>query len=155
MGSTPVCFPVMRRWKCLGMKRLSQPSSTLSRLAHKSSFWARSASERKLGLFPLQRNTSSDVILARTSQDAACSAACQTVKILFAPRDIDQWFGNGMEEENTPTKTFIGGVTISRLPYVFVPLFPDSRPLLCFSRYHVNHAVWLPIQILKGSALAS
>ena len=27
-------------------------------------------------------------------------------------------------------------------------------PLLCFSRYHVNHAVWLPIQILIGSALA-
>ena len=30
-GSTPVSFPsfpVMRRWKCLGMKRLSQPSST-------------------------------------------------------------------------------------------------------------------------------
>ena len=27
-----------------------------------------------------------------------------------------------------------------------------SRPLLCFSRYHVNHAVWLPILI--GSALA-
>ena len=66
-----------------------------------------SASERKLDLFPLQRITSSDVILARTSQDAACSAACQTVKILFAPREIDQWFGNGMEEENTPTKTFI------------------------------------------------
>ena len=33
------------------------------------------------------------------------------------------------------------GITISRLPYVFVPLFPDSRPLLCFSRYHINHAV--------------
>ena len=46
------------------------------------------------------------------------------------------------------------GVTISRLPYVFVPLFPDSRPLLCFSRYHVNHAVCLLIQILIGSALA-
>ena len=45
--------------------------------------------------------------MARTSHDAACSAACQTVKILFAPREIDQWFGNGMEEENTPTKTFI------------------------------------------------
>ena len=29
----------------------------------------------------------------------------------------------------------------SRLPYLFVPLSPDSRPLLCFSRYHVNHAV--------------
>ena len=42
----------------------------------------------------------------------------------------------------------------SRLPYVFVLLFPDSRPLLCFSRYHVNNAVWLPIQILIGSALA-
>ena len=42
----------------------------------------------------------------------------------------------------------------SRLPYVFVSLFPDSRPLLCFSRYHVNCAVWLPIQILIGSALA-
>ena len=65
------------------------------------------ASERKLDLFPLQRSTSSDVILARTSQDAACSAACQTVKILFAPREIDQWFGNAMKEQNTPTKTFI------------------------------------------------
>ena len=40
----------------------------------------------------------------------------------------------------------------SRLPYLFVPLSPNSRPLLCFSRYHVNHAVWLPILI--GSALA-
>ena len=38
----------------------------------------------------------------------------------------------------------------SRLPYFFVPLSPDSRPL--FSRYHVNHAVWLPVLI--GSALA-
>ena len=27
-GSTPVSFPVMRRWKCVGMKRLSQSSST-------------------------------------------------------------------------------------------------------------------------------
>ena len=27
----------------------------------------------------------------------------------------------------------------------FAPLSPHSRPLLCFSRYHVNHAVWLPI----------
>ena len=27
-GSNPVSFPVMRRWKCLGMKRSSQPSST-------------------------------------------------------------------------------------------------------------------------------
>ena len=69
--------------------------------------WARSASDRKLDLFPLQRITSSDVILAQTSKDASCSAACQTVKILFAPREIDQWFGNWMEEENTPTKTFI------------------------------------------------
>ena len=31
--------------------------------------------------------------------------------------------------------------SFSRLPYFFVPLSPDSRPLLCFSRYHVNHAV--------------
>ena len=44
------------------------------------------------------------------------------------------------------------GTLFSRLPYVFVPLSPDSRPLLCFSCYHVNHAVWLPI--LTGSALA-
>ena len=28
LGSTPVSFPVMRRRKCLVMKRLSQPSST-------------------------------------------------------------------------------------------------------------------------------
>ena len=28
IGSTPVSFPVMRRWKCLGMKRSSQPSTT-------------------------------------------------------------------------------------------------------------------------------
>ena len=41
---------------------------------------------------------------------------------------------------------------LSRLPYFFVPLSPDSRPLLCFSRYHVNHAVWLPVLI--GSDLA-
>ena len=27
-GSTPVSFPVKKRWKCRGMKRLSQPSST-------------------------------------------------------------------------------------------------------------------------------
>ena len=27
-ASSPDSFPVMRRWKCLGMKRLSQPSST-------------------------------------------------------------------------------------------------------------------------------
>ena len=27
-GSTPVSFPVMSRWKCLGIKRSSQPSST-------------------------------------------------------------------------------------------------------------------------------
>ena len=27
-GSIIVSFPVMRRWKCLGMKRLSQPSNT-------------------------------------------------------------------------------------------------------------------------------
>ena len=27
-GSTPVSFPVMGRWKCLGIKRSSQPSST-------------------------------------------------------------------------------------------------------------------------------
>ena len=42
-----------------------------------------------------------------------------------------------------------GGVRtpISRLPYFFVLLSPDSRPLLCFSRYHVNHAVWLRILI--------
>ena len=37
----------------------------------------------------------------------------------------------------------------SRLPYVFVPLSPDSRPLLCFSCYHVNQVVGLPIQILN------
>ena len=35
----------------------------------------------------------------------------------------------------------------SRLPYFLVPLSPDSRPLLCFSRYHVNHTVWLRILI--------
>ena len=39
------------------------------------------------------------------------------------------------------------------LPYSFVPLSPDSRPLLCFSHYHVNHTVWLPILRLIGSAL--
>ena len=32
-------------------------------------------------------------------------------------------------------------IPFSRLPYFFVPLSPDSRPLLCFSSYHVNHAV--------------
>ena len=56
-------------------------------------------------------------------------------------------------------RQFLGGsqspasrTPLSRLPYLFVPLSPNSRPLLCFSRYHVNHAVWLPILI--GSALA-
>ena len=44
------------------------------------------------------------------------------------------------------------GVIISCFPYFFVSLSPACHPLLCFSRYHVNHAVWLPI--LKGSALA-
>ena len=28
LGATPDGFPVMRRWKCLGLKRSSQPSST-------------------------------------------------------------------------------------------------------------------------------
>ena len=83
------------------------------------------ASERKLDLFPLQRITSSDVILARTSQDAACSAACQTVKILFAPREIGQWFGNGMEEENTPKLLF---------------------GLLCRKTFAYNVANWYTIQ---------
>ena len=32
-------------------------------------------------------------------------------------------------------------------PVHFSPLSPDSRPLLCFSRYHANHAFWLPILI--------
>ena len=87
-------------------------SKAKHRLAHKSSFWARSATvsakhDRMSAEREAQRITSSDVILARTSQDAACSAACQTVKILFAPREIDQWFANWMEAENTPTKTFI------------------------------------------------
>ena len=28
--------------------------------------------------------------------------------VVYEPcREIDQWFGNGMEEENTPTETFI------------------------------------------------
>ena len=36
-GSTPVRFPVKRRWKCLGMKRLSQPSrTTLGKRAEKT-----------------------------------------------------------------------------------------------------------------------
>ena len=30
-GSTPVSFPFMRRWKCLGMNRLSQPRSLRGR----------------------------------------------------------------------------------------------------------------------------
>ena len=30
---------------------------------------------------------------------------------------------------------------------IFFLLSPDSRPLLCFFRYHVNHAVWLPVLI--------
>jgi len=66
------------------------------------------ASERKLDLFPLQRITSSEVILARTSQDAACSAACQTVKILFAPREIDQWFSNERRRKIQQLKLLFG-----------------------------------------------
>ena len=42
--------------------------------------------------------------LYRSRQNFALS---HRTKILFAPREIDQWFGSGMEEENTPTKTFI------------------------------------------------
>ena len=34
-GSTSVSFPVMRRWKCFGMKRLSQPSRTPGKRAEK------------------------------------------------------------------------------------------------------------------------
>ena len=46
----------------------------------------------------------------------------------------------GSESPTSPT-------LFSRLLYFFVPLSPDSRPLLCFSRYHVNHAAWLRILI--------
>ena len=45
--------------------------------------------------------------------------------------------GGGTGGSQSPTSR----TPFSRLPYVFVPLFRDSRPLLCFSRYHVNHAV--------------
>ena len=43
-----------------------------------------------------------------------------------------------------PATRWGGGVTTSRfpysrLPYLFVPLSPDSRPLLYFSRHHVNY----------------
>ena len=56
------------------------------------------------------------------------------------------WWGTGGSQSPASRTPF------SRLPYLFVPLSPNSRSLLCFSRYHVNHAVWLPILI--GSALA-
>ena len=53
----------------------------------------------------------------------------------------------------------VRGVTISGFPYpvlpppvLFCPFVSRLRPLLCFSRYHVNHAVWLPKII--GRALA-
>ena len=42
----------------------------------------------------------------------------------------------------------------SRLLYFFVPLSPYSRPLLCFTRYGVNHTVWLPILIRRALALS-
>ena len=48
---------------------------------------------------------------------------------------ILQWGGTGGSQSPASRTPF------SRLPYVFVPLSLDSRPLLCFSRYHVNHAV--------------
>ena len=45
---------------------------------------------------------------------------------------------------------------VSRLPYVFCPFVSRLPPFIVFLPlcYHVNHAVWLPIQILIGSALA-
>ena len=52
-------------------------------------------------------------------------------------------WGGDREGSQSPTSR----TPFSRLPYFFVPLSPDSRPLLCFSRYHVNHAVWLRILI--------
>ena len=58
--------------------------------------------------------------------------------------------GGGTGGSQSPT--FL--TPFSRLPYLFVPLSPDSRPLLCFSRYHVNHAVWLPILIGRALALS-
>ena len=75
-------------------------------------------------------------------------------KTLF-PTDIENFGGRGG-----------GGVTTfrfqypvlpppaSRLLYSFVPLSPDSRPLLCFSRYRVNDAVWLPVLIVSALALS-
>ena len=49
---------------------------------------------------------------------------------------------------NKPKSCKVGGhkltVPVTVLPYFFVPLSPDSRPLLCFSCYHVNHAVLTP-----------
>ena len=64
---------------------------------------------------------------------------------LASPVDWGETGGSQSPASRTP---------LSRLPYVFVPLSLNSRPLLCFSCYHVNHPVWLPIEILKGSALA-
>ena len=46
-GSTPVSFPVMRRWNCLGMKRSSQPSSTLLRSGKRADKTPRSVNRCK------------------------------------------------------------------------------------------------------------
>ena len=62
------------------------------------------------------------------------------------------WVGGGGGGGAGGSQSTASRSPFSRLPYFFVPLSPDFRPLLCFSRYHVNPAVWLPILI--GSALA-
>ena len=61
---------------------------------------------------------------------------------------LSVWGGGGDRGSQSPASR----TPFSRLPCFFVLLSPNSRPLSCFSRYHVNHAVWLPILI--GSVLA-
>ena len=62
---------------------------------------------------------------------------------LFRMKDFWQgdFFGSGGGGGTGGSQSPTSRTPFSHLPYVFVPLFPDSLPLLCFSHYHVNHAV--------------
>ena len=78
----------------------------------------------------------------------------------FAPRRVHSgslsWLYICLHD--TPTKSHAGasrpGVSSFRLSASRREFTPDSHPLLCFFRYHVNHAVLVPIESLIGSALA-
>ena len=63
------------------------------------------------------------------------------------------WGAKGVRGGTGGSQSSASCTPFSCLPYLFIPLSPDSCPSLCFSCYHVNHTVWFPILI--GSALDS